>query len=124
MAKSDKLYKDSPSVERDKESGEVGVKKPSEADGENMQVDGVKSDGEKGGMPVNVHQASERREVKHKHVGEHLAMHHRHEMEHESMPAEGGDKKTLTKKHDTELSAMHDRHAQEMLELHKRQNKE
>lgn len=78
--KSAKLYNDSPSLKRDKNSGEVGVKKPSEADAEDMGISGSplpESDG--GDMPVQVEQMRDRHETEMK------DMHKRHEDEHKDM---------------------------------------
>lgn len=117
MAKSDTLYKDSPALKRD-DKGKVGVEKPSEADGENMGIEGNPLPGSEGKMPI---QASERREMKHKHVTEHLAQHHRQETEHENHAE--GDKKELHKKHEAEHKEMTERHHEEFRAMHKRHNK-
>src|ERR1017187_8676058 len=101
MAKSDRLYKDSPKLERG-EDGDVGVKKPSEADGEDMGTSG-----KEGEMPVAVHHSAERHELHHRHVHEALALHRRHETEHATHK---GDKKPLHKKHEAEHKELHDRH--------------
>lgn len=122
MAKSSKLYKDSPSLKRG-EDGDVGVQKPSEADATDMGLAGETGQGEgaeQAQMPIETHQAHERRETKHRHVHEHLAMHHRHEMEHVTHT---GDKKELHKKHEAEHADMHDRHHQEVKTMHKRHEK-
>lgn len=120
MSKSDKLYKDSPSVGRG-EDGKPEIKRPSKADGENMGVDGKDEEGQDAEMPVDVHQAGERREVKHRHVAEHLAMHHRQEQEH-AMHGDA-DKKHLFKKHEEEHSSMQERHMTEIKDMHSRQAK-
>jgi hypothetical protein len=79
MAKSEKLYKDSPRVERDKESGEVGITRPSEADAEDMGIDGNPLPGGGDGMPVQVEQMHDR------HKKEMSDMHKRHEDEAKDM---------------------------------------
>lgn len=79
MSKSGKLYSDSPSLKRDKESGSVGVSKPSEADGENMGTEGSPLPGGGEGMPVQVEQMHGRHEKEMK------DMHARHETEHKDM---------------------------------------
>lgn len=86
MAKSDKLYSDSPSLKRDKDSGEVGIKKPSEADAQNMGIEGSELPGAGDGMPVQVEQ-----------------MHGRHEKEFKDMHA----------RHEAELKDTHKRHLKE-----------
>lgn len=84
MSKSNKLYKDSPKLERDDESGKVGIKKPTKADGENIGTEGDAIPGSEGDMPIDVHQA-ERNEVGKKHVQELKDMHKRHDAEFEAM---------------------------------------
>lgn len=116
MSKSNKLYSDSPSLKRG-EDGEVGVQKPSEADADNMGVGGSDEQGDPAQMPIDTHQEGERREMKHRHVGEHLAQHHRHETEHSTHK---GDKAELYKKHEAEMADMHKRHQEEMASMHKR----
>lgn len=118
MSKSEKLYKNSPSLKRG-EDGDVGIKKPSEADAENMGVAGDTNENSPGEMPINVHQAAERHDMHHKHVHEHLQMHGRHEQEHMTGKEEKGN---MHKKHETEMKDMHGRHQEEMKSLHKRHN--
>ena len=111
MAKSDKLYKDSPKLERDEESGDMAVKKSKTADVGN---DG--SSAEMGG-DIQASHAAERRETKHRHVAEHLAMHHRHESEHASSKA---PREEMHGRHEAELKEMHGRHEKEIKAMHKR----
>lgn len=85
MAKSSKLYKDSPSLKRG-ESGEMGIEKPSDSDKEDMGLSGNPLPGGGDGMPVDAHQA-EREEMGKKHVQEHKDMNKRQEKEHEAMHA-------------------------------------
>lgn len=112
-ARSERMYKDSPKLERDEESGKVAAKKPEK------KAD-VGNDGSNAEMPDNIHPTNERRETKHRHVAEHLAMHHRHEMEHASHT---GDKKEMHGRHEAELAEMHSRHAGEMKKMHARHEK-
>lgn len=93
-SKSERLYKDSPALKRDEESGKVGVEKPSEADGENMGTEGNPIPGSDGKMPVDGEHKANMDEVK--------ATHDRHEKE---------------------QSAMHKRHQEDFKELHKRLEK-
>lgn len=119
MAKSERLYKDSPSIKR-KESGEVGVEKPSDADSEDMGLEGEgDTPGSAHEMPVKTEQlhAHERREVHQKHLKEQMDMHHRHEMEHS---AHEGDKTELHAKQEKEHNDMHKRHSQEIKQMHAR----
>jgi hypothetical protein len=110
--KSEKLYGDSPALERDEESGKVSVKKPARAD--------VGEDGSSAEMGGDVPPANERRETAHRHVGERLAIHHRHEMEH---GGHKGDKKALHDRHEAELAEMGARHAKEVKAMHGRHEK-
>jgi len=59
MAKSDKLYSKSPSIAKDDE-GKVGIKRPSEADAEDMGIEGNPLEGAGDGMPVDAHQIHEK----------------------------------------------------------------
>ena len=87
MSKSERLYKNSPSVERDKESGEVGIKRPSEADKESAGLSGSPLPGSDGEMPIAVEQ-----------------MHDRHKRE----------MKDTHKRHEDEIKDMHKRHLKEV----------
>lgn len=77
MAKSAKLYKDSPSIQKD-EDGKPGIKKPSEATGENMGTEGNPIPGSDGKMPVNAEHESERKSMHKRHEEELSSMHERH----------------------------------------------
>jgi hypothetical protein len=112
MAKYERMYKNSPKLERDAD-GNLGVKKPTQADAVQSGTDGV---------PVHVRHAHERREIKHRHVAEHHALHHRHEIEHSHM--EGGKKGELHARHHAEIKAMHGRHEGEHREMLSRHEKE
>lgn len=117
MSKSEKLYKDSPKLERG-EDGEMGVKKPSEADKENMGASGNPLPGSSGEMPIEMVHQGQRREMHHRHATEHLAMHHRQETEHAAH--KGGDKKKLHGHHEKEMMELHTKHHEEMVSLHKK----
>lgn len=81
MAKSDKLYKDSPKVEKD-ENGKPGVKKPSKADAVDMGTEGNPLEGAGDGMPV---ETTPQGEMHDRHAREMKDMHKRHEDEHKDM---------------------------------------
>jgi hypothetical protein len=102
MAKSDKLYDKSPRLKRDKESGEMGIHKPTEADAENMGVAGnpLPTDGS-GEIPMEVHQAM-------------ASMHDRHSKE----------MKDMHKRHEDEHKDMHKRHQKEVKHMMKKDSKE
>ena len=120
MSRSEKMYKDSPKLERG-EDGNMGVKKPSPADAENMGTAGGAIPGTPGEMPVQAHQAHERREMHHKHAHEHLQMHSRHELDHAGHKE--GDKSEMHKRHEEELKGMHEKHHKEMKSMHEAHNK-
>lgn len=88
MAKSSKLYKDSPKITKDDE-GRPGVQKPDPADSENAGLEGNPLPGSEGKMPVNE-----------EHMAEHKAMHKRHEEE----------TKSMHERHESDLKEMHKRH--------------
>lgn len=80
MSKHDKLYKDSPKIEKDGE-GKASLKKPSKADGENMGIEGSPLEGAGDGMPVD----EKMDEMHGRHSREMKDMHKRHEDEHKDM---------------------------------------
>lgn len=112
MAKSDRLYKNSPKLARDEETGEMGIAKPNDETA-NDGDDG--SSAEMGATPEAA-KSHERRELHHKHVKEKLDLHHRHEMAHAAGHA---DKKA----HEDEHKAMTERHHHEFVEMSKRHSK-
>lgn len=83
-AKSERLYKDSPSVERDKETGEVGIKRPSEADAESLGLSGSPLPGEEGKMPIDV-QHEKKQDMVERHAAELSDLRKRHEKEHKKL---------------------------------------
>lgn len=91
MSKHDKLYKDSPKIEKN-DDGKPGIKKPTPADAENMGTEGNDSPGAGDGMPVQVEE-----------------MHGRHEKEMKDMHARHeGEQKDMHKRHGKEIKKMHD----------------
>lgn len=95
MAKSDKMYKDTPSIKKDGD-GKAAIKKPSDADKENMGLSGspLPDSGSNDGMPIQVGEMHDRhqKEMKdtHKrHEEEIKDMHKRHMKEHSKVASEG-----------------------------------
>lgn len=77
--KSNKLYKDSPEIQKDDDGkAKVGIKKPDQADAENMGVAGDNADGDPSEMPIEVKQMSDAQK---RHAVETKDMHKRHEDE-------------------------------------------
>lgn len=83
MSKSDKMYAGSPALKRDKESGKVGVSRPTKADAVDMGVGGDNAQGNPADMPIQVHQTGEDalKEMHGRHATELTAMHDRHQKE-------------------------------------------
>lgn len=107
MARSDKLYKDSPTTERDEESGKVAVKKkkPEEKKAD-ANKQGTVGDGEPMHAGIEPHA---------RHAMERLAMHAKHENEHHAHDAgKHGDKKEMHARHQKEMADMHKRHDKEL----------
>ena len=104
--KSEKRYKDSPSLERG-DNGKMAVsKKKVAADNVGAGTEGVVRDGSQGteGMPVFARQALEREQ-----------MHGRHQAEHASMDyGAGGDKAEMVTRHAKEMADMNKRHTKDM----------
>lgn len=115
VSRSEKMYKDSPEMKRDEESGKMEVKKPTKADAIDAGVDH---------MNINVRHPAERREMKHKHMAEHLAMHSKHEMEHAHHDGKGGSKEMLHDRHEKEHKEMNSSHEAEFKKLHEKHEKE
>lgn len=107
MSRADKLYSDPPKMERDSESGKMGVSKAKKAVAkQSAQLDGTAmSEG-----------APARRDMVQRHVQERMQMHGRHEADHESGKAD-------TAKHESDLAEMHSRHLKEMKGMHKSMGK-
>lgn len=85
MSRSEKLYKDSPKVGRNKD-GDVGISRSSEATGEDIGTEGSPLPGAGDGMPVAVEQmhdrhSTEMKDMHKRHEDEHKDMHKRHEKE-------------------------------------------
>lgn len=99
-SKAERMYKDSPKLER-KEDGKMGVSKKKEAvDKEAADIAKVPVHEE--GMPVHIRHAMER-----------SATHHRHETEHSMHPMHK-DKKEMHARHEHEVKIMHKKHEDEM----------
>ena len=116
-----KAYKDTPHMQRDEETGKMALKKGvSGGDGEQAAANGGYA-----GLPVHMHQAGERREMKHRHIQEHLAMHHKHETEHAHHDhSVHGGKEKMHERHERDLKEMHNRHEHEHKAMHERHEKE
>lgn len=80
MAKSAKLYSDSPKLKKD-DTGKVGVEKPSEATKEDIGASGNPLPGTDGEMPVH----TEHQEMMERHASEIKDMHKRHGKEHDKL---------------------------------------
>lgn len=98
---SEKMYGNSPKLEREEESGKVSVKKKV------MDKD-TSGEGEDQGsgeaIPVTSRHAMERMEMHHKHMRDH----HTHDM------GKHGDKKEMHKRHSDEMESMMKRHEKEL----------
>ena len=112
-SKSDKMYANSPKMERDDE-GKMAVKKRADKDYNETVI----GDGE----DVEARQTVERRALKHKHIKEHHDFFHKHEQEHAAY--KGKDKAELHKRHYAELKAMHAEHENEHKAMYARHEKE
>lgn len=100
MAKHNRLYKDSPKVERD-EDGKPTVKRntgPTKADGEDMGTEGNPIPGSDGKMPINNGEGDD---------------------EGKSAP-----EKEMYDRHHREIKEAHARHEDELKQIHKRHEKE
>lgn len=78
MAKSDKMYSKSPKIEKDSE-GKVGIKKPTEANAEDMGVSGNPLPGSDGKMPIEIHEKTQ--DMVERHAAEISDLHKRHAKE-------------------------------------------
>lgn len=114
MSKVDRMYANSPKLERN-ESGKMTVmqKKSSEV---NSGTDGMPMTEEHQG---HMH---ERMMMHHKHMHEKMMMHEKHEMAHRHHG--GGEKEKMHEKHEGEYADMHKRHHDEMKHMHSRHEKE
>lgn len=84
MAKSDKLYKDSPEIKKDSD-GKPGIQRPSKADTASLGTEGNPVPGDEDGMPLQVKQTHDMHE---RHIQEMKDMHKRHQKEHEKLAAD------------------------------------
>lgn len=100
---SKRFYKDSPTMERDKEDGQMKAKKgPTEAEKQSARVQsGTDQMPVHEGMSPAIRHASERRD-----------MHSRYEMEHHvhDMHTPGKPKDEMHSRHEKDLKDMHSRH--------------
>ena len=105
-SKSDRMYGNSPKLEKDKE-GKVKVTKNEKV---NDGVDKVKMTESHDGTAVPAHSrhSLERLQMHHKHQHEHLAHDHAH----------SGDKHEMHKRHEEEIKMMHKKHEKELAHDH------
>lgn len=87
MAKSEKLYKDSPTVKKD-DKGKPGISKPKPKDKDATETGGAPLEGSQEGMPIDIHEQ------------EHASMYKRHQEELASM----------SDRHMKDVKEMHKRH--------------
>lgn len=102
--RSEKMYKNSPKIERDEETGSLGITRGEKKSAEvNSGTDGqgVKEEGPEG-IPPEARHAIERREV-----------HNRHETEHMVHDHGKLNKAEMHKRHQDEVKAMHKKHEKE-----------
>lgn len=106
MSRAEQVYKNSPRMKRDEETGKMGV---GHAEAETEEVDagtnGMKQPEE--GVPTHIRHSIERREV-----------HNRHESEHMIHDHSGMPKEKMHARHLEEHKAMHKRHEKEHMEMH------
>lgn len=95
-----KMYKDSPSMERNEEGKMDVKKKPAHKDDVKAGTEGEVREG----IPAHARHAIERMELHHKHQHEHHAHDH----------GKHGDKKEMHERHEKEHRDMHKRHEKEM----------
>lgn len=106
-SRSSRMYKDSPTMERDDESGKMAVKKPSKDLPSPKEAEADLGDGE----PMH-EGAAPRREMMNRHVAERMQMHSRHETDHEHGKADKA-------KHVEEMETMGKRHMSEFRKMMK-----
>ncbi len=111
MAKAHGLYDNSPTLKRG-EDGKVAVKRPEKKEDKKEEK---KGDGEEenAGDGLNVRDAQSRREMRNRHIKEHIDLHARHEADHD-----GGGKEDMSERHHGEYKEMHSRHQSEMKKMH------
>lgn len=116
VSKAEKMYGNSPHLERDEESGKMGIKKSATKASEEHGTEG---------MHAHERHEHERRVMHHRHLKEHMDLHHKHEMEHSMHEAmKHGHKGALHERHEREYKEMHARHHSEMKDMHDRHEKE
>jgi hypothetical protein len=97
---SEKMYGNSPKMERDEEDGKMKIKKSGKVDESNDEAED-QGDGE--AVPMHARHHMERAEMHMKHQREH----HMHDH------AKHGDKKEIRARHEEEMKMMHKRHEKE-----------
>ena len=102
-SRSERMYRDSPSIKRDESDGKVKAMKPS---ADKKKADEVQG-GTDGAMREPMHE-----DMAARHAMDRLSMHHKHEAEHHAH--KGGDKKEMHKRHMTEHKGMLKAHDKEM----------
>lgn len=102
MSKGERMYKDSPTLKRDEESGKMGVTKAEKkASRVEDGTDGMAEHEE--GLPAVARHVMERRDMHSRHEAEHAIHDH----------GKGGDKEEMHTRHEKEHKEMHSRHEKE-----------
>ncbi len=97
VSRADKMYSESPEMERD-DAGKMAVKKVEKSESKEEE----QTEGEDDSMPVHVRHAQERRD-----------MYNRHETEHSLIDTKGGSKKDVFARQIKEIGDLHKRHDKE-----------
>ena len=100
----EKLYGNSPKMERDEESGKMGIKKKSAAKEGKDTTGEAEDQGSGQGVPMEVQHSMERHEAHHSREREH----HMHDM------GKHGDKKEMHGRHEKMMADMHKKHEKEL----------
>ncbi len=109
----DKMYGDSPKMERDEKSGNMAVKKKDKAMDKDKTGE-AEDQGTGQTVPMEVRHSMERHEMHHAQEREH----HMHDM------GKNGDKKEMHERHEKMMKDMHGRHEKEMGGKEKEMGKE
>src|ERR1700722_2531776 len=96
VSRSERMYKDSPTLKRDEEDGKMKAKKPSESK--------KKADEVQGGTDGAEREGAHEEDMMGRHSMDRLSMHHKHEAEHHAH--KGGDKKEMHSRHEKERRSM------------------
>jgi len=97
----EKMYGNSPKLERDEKSGDMAVKRKEKPE---EKAEGEDQGSAEGGIPVTARHAMDRTEMHMKHAREHM-MHD---------AGKHGDKKEMHGRHEEEMKMMHKRHEKEL----------